>query len=281
MAIFPSSVNQGSICLKDTKTQRIFKNNIMKILLPENIFTSLLEKNLPDDLKAQVKHFPSSLITRELNNNDSAAALIPITDLLNNKELFVSGKAGLSFEESLCNSYLYFNSQNKDLSRVGLAGDVSSIEALLSKILFKELYNTDVNISLITGDNKYTGENIVLVGNKNFKDEIYTAGISFAEEIIELINLPFVNFVFASKSKDLLEELNSKIPGIGRRIYDSVEENEFGNNLSDTTRDYIKTNISSAVFEFNKQDIDGIDQLLRLPYYHGIIKDIVVVNFVT
>ena len=252
----------------------------MNLLLPENIFSSLLEKNLPEDLKTCVKYLPSSLITKELKNDDSAAALIPVTDLLNNKELFVSGKAGLSFEDSLCNSYIYFGPGKKDLGRIGLAGDVSSVEAVLSKILFKELYNSDIEISLVSGQDNFDDQNLLLVGGKNYEGEKFNSGISFAEEIIEIISLPFVNFVFASKSKNIIEELNSKIAGIGKRIYESIEENDFGINLSGSAKDYIRANISSAVFEFNEQDIDGIDQLLRLPYYHGIIKDIVVVNFV-
>lgn len=252
----------------------------MNIFLPDNIFSTLLEINLPDDLKSGVKRFPSSLITRELNNSESAAALIPVTDLLSSKELHVSGKAGISFEESLCNSYIYFVSGKKDLSRIGLAGDVSSVEAILSKILFKELYGTDVEISLLSGEKKVELQNYLLVGRKNFQDELFNTGISFAEELIEILSLPFVNYVFASKSKSVIEELNSEIAGIGKKIYDSVEEKNFGEDLSKAAMEFIGANISSAVFDFNGQDIEGIDQILRLPYFHGLVKDIVEVNFV-
>jgi hypothetical protein len=46
------------------------------------------------------------------------------------------------------------------------------------------------------------------------------------------------------------------------------------------TMKYIKDNISSLVMELDMQDIEGILQLTRLPYYYGIIKDIIDVKFV-
>jgi len=35
-----------------------------------------------------------------------------------------------------------------------------------------------------------------------------------------------------------------------------------------------------VVFDFDKQDLEGMKQLLQLPYYHGIIKDLIDVKFV-
>jgi hypothetical protein len=46
------------------------------------------------------------------------------------------------------------------------------------------------------------------------------------------------------------------------------------NNFSNDTKDYIKENIASLIYEFEDQDIDDIHQITRLPYFYGIISDI-------
>jgi hypothetical protein len=47
-----------------------------------------------------------------------------------------------------------------------------------------------------------------------------------------------------------------------------------------TALDFISINIQHLVFDFDKQDLEGIKQLLQMPYYHGLIKDIIEVKFV-
>jgi hypothetical protein len=39
-------------------------------------------------------------------------------------------------------------------------------------------------------------------------------------------------------------------------------------------------NISSLILKFDEQDVEGIKQVLRLPYFHGLISDIVEVKFI-
>ena len=200
-------------------------------------------------------------------------------DLLNNNELFVSKKFGLSFESSLCNSYIYFKPGQEDVNELCLLGDISSLEVILSKILFKEIYNTDVKLEILTSEQNLQNKNIIIAGNKNFENERFLSGISLSEEVIESLNLPFVNYVFASIRQENLEELNSKLKNLSSLVYDNIEDYKFGENLSGMTKEYIKTNISSLIIDFAPNDIEGITQLLRLPYYHGIIKDIIEVNF--
>ncbi len=45
-------------------------------------------------------------------------------------------------------------------------------------------------------------------------------------------------------------------------------------------KDKIRQEFSSFVFEFDSMDLDGIAQLTRLPYYHGMIKEIIDIKFV-
>jgi len=252
----------------------------MKLIFPRNIFTQLIINNLPLPIKNDTVFYPSSLIVSEVKKDKLNVGLIPTLDLIKNNELYVSKSFGLSFEGSLCNSYIYYNSSQKVISEITLHGDLSSVEVLLCKILFKEMYDSPVEIKISTKGHDLVHNNHVIVGDKNFEDDKYLLGISFAEEMIEVLSLPFVNYVFASTDKKLIEKLNEALAGVGNSIYDSVNANNFVDHYSIKTKNYFSENISSLIFDFGEQDIDGINQIIRLPYYHGIIDDIAELNFV-
>ncbi len=124
------------------------------------------------------------------------------------------------------------------------------------------------------------GKNLLLAGDYNFQSDLYSEGISFAEEVVEALNLPYVNYLLASNDKVLLEKVNAEIKGIAEKVYDTLEENLKTEKLSGNGKNYIAENISSLILEFDEQDMEGIEQILRLPYFHGIINDMVEVKFV-
>ena len=252
----------------------------MRLILPKNIFTRQIYDILPDDIKKNTSFSSSSLISAEINKSDEIIGLIPTIDLIKNKELFISKKYGISFEETLCNTYLYFNPNQKDIEEISLVGDVSSQEVILSKILFKEVYNMNVEIHLYTDDKIEKGKNLLVSGDLNLTQNLFLSGLSFAEEMIEIISSPYVNFVLAASQSNLLEEFHNKVGKIGTKIYNSVEQSGFGKDLEEETRNYYKQNISSFIFEFSEQDIEGIQQLIRLPYFHGVVDDIFDLKFV-
>ena len=252
----------------------------MKLILPENIFTRLIADNLPPQLKSEVLFSASSLITNTIKNSSSAVGLIPTLDLIKNNSLFISKSFGLSFEGSLCNSYIYYSPVQKEVKEIILFGDVSSVEVLLCKILFQEMYDSEVEVKISTNEKHLEGHNFLITGDKNFIRDKYLNGISFAEEMIETLSLPFVNYVFASKDVSLIEELNEQLKGVSNSIYDEAEGTKFGDEFSDGVKNYIRENISSFVMDFDKHDLEGINQIIRLPYYHGIIDDIFEINFV-
>ncbi len=252
----------------------------MKLFSPLNIFTEILFNNLNEELNKEIIFRPSSLITSEIKNHKKSIGLIPTLDLLKNGDLFVSKVHGMSFESSLCNSYIYYKPGQKNIDEFSLFGDISSLEVILSKILFKEIYNSEIKIEILTNENKLQNKNLVVTGNKNFEDERFFSGISFSEEVIESLSLPFVNYVFASTDKEVLEDFNDKLRDVSNSIYTNIEDYKFGINLSDGTKEYIKSNISSLILDFESNDIEGINQLLRFPYYHRFINDIIEVKFV-
>ena len=142
------------------------------------------------------------------------------------------------------------------------------------------MYDTEIEVKILTDESKIRNQNLLLVGDNNFLLRRFEQGISFAEEIIETLSLPFVNYVFASTDKSSVEFINEQLKGKSTIIYYNVENEKFGENLTSELKTYIKDNISSFVIDFDNHDIEGINQTIRLPYFYGMIKDIIEVNYV-
>jgi len=249
-----------------------------KFYLPQNIFSSVLLSEIEDKSELDFEFFPSSLISKKLSSDDSSVGLIPTMDLLTNKDLFVSSEIGISFNALLSNSYIHFKEEQETIGELFLKGDVTSNEVILSRILFKEFYDVEIKTTLLNKEVSDFKNNLLITGDENYEKELFLNGLSFAEEIIELINAPYVNFVLASSSDDAIKEFNSN--------YKSSFTNGHAENFDklfptfpQTSLDFLAVNMQHLVFDFEEQDREGINQLLQMPYYHGMIKDIIDVKF--
>jgi hypothetical protein len=251
----------------------------MKIISPDNYFARLFFHNFEKGSKDNIMFKSSSLITAELLKSGDSVALIPVTDLIRNRDLYISKSFGLSFEGALSNSYIYYNRGSKNITELNLAGDISSCEVILSKILFSELYNCEIEIILKTGSEFEQGKNYIITGDLNFNEDLLIKGFTFAEEVVELINQPYVNYVLASKDPESLQEFNSLAAVSVNKFLENSEE-AVKEIILPNIREFFTANLSSLIFNFNEQDLEGIEQVLRLPFFHGIITDIIVLNFV-
>ena len=54
----------------------------------------------------------------------------------------------------------------------------------------------------------------------------------------------------------------------------------FPDNYNLKSSEFIKENFNSINYKLDEQDVAKINEMLNLPYYHGLIKDIIEVNFV-
>lgn len=232
---------------------------------------------LPEELRNNLSFQPASSISAALDKEKNSIGLIPALDILNHRELVVSRKYGISFEGSLCNTYIYF-SKNRSVKSLNIAGDVSSSEVILSRILFKEIYNLEVEAAL-SASLARENNNLIIAGNQNFYDDRLFDGISFSEEMIELLSLPYINYVLASQDNELIKELEpvlvEKIPD----VYDTFDKLEQYFSFSEKTFGYVKQNVSSLVLELDDQDMEALNQLILLPYFHGVIKEIIEPKF--
>ena len=50
--------------------------------------------------------------------------------------------------------------------------------------------------------------------------------------------------------------------------------------ITQTSMDFISVNIQHIVFDLEDQDLEGIKSLMQLPYFHGILKDMIDIKFV-
>ena len=254
----------------------------MKYLFPDNLFSRFFAFSFSEAEKKQIVFLPSAQITSTLLKEENAIGLIPTLDLLTHEGLFISKLGGISFESELCNSYFYFpaNSDQNKVTEITLSGDVSSIEAILSKILFAELYDQQVKISLNQSQGKENETPSLCIGDVNFVDGKCLNGISFSDGAIEILSAPFVNFVFAGKDKESVAEFNNLFTTILPKFYESILPYLASLSLSDELKSKVREEFSSFVFEFDTMDLDGIAQLTRLPYYHGMIKEMIEIKFV-
>ncbi len=249
------------------------------LFVPQNIFTKIFlsELNLQDDF--QIQFLDTSLISQNLVNDENSIGLIPTMDLLTFKDLSVSSEIGISFNGLISNSYIHFKDGQDTIEEIFLKGDVSSNEILLSKILFKEFYDIDIKPTLIKDASAHQDNNLLIVGDENYQKELFMKGLSFSEEIIELIDSPYVNFIFAGASENILKDFTNKYKnnlsaGHSEKYEDLLKE------FPQSSIDFINVNIQDIVFDFEDQDLEGIKSLLQMPYYHGILKDMIDVRFV-
>lgn len=245
----------------------------MKIIIPQNIYSAIFAMNLPDEIKNNIKVTASSLIANEIEKGNSDIGLIPSFDLLNHKDLFVSGKAALSFDGMLSNTYFYFVPGSERISEIFLRGDISSNEIILSKILFSERFNSDVKLTLDTSEIIDESKNYIITGNDNFGSLDFNKGISFADQVAEMIDYPYVNYVWVSKDEEKLKEFNAYFNEVDKTVEDRILTILQNMSFRNEVKEFIEGNLNSVYFEMTENEIAGLHELLKLPYYHGITKE--------
>lgn len=247
--------------------------------LPENVFTKLLLSELSDVDDFNKTYLPSAVISKNLLANEDSIGIIPTLDLIHHPEFYISSKIGISFNALLSNAYIHFKENQHTIENFYIKGDVSSNEVILSKILLKELYDIDLTPKLATPDFSVKNEHVLIVGDGNFNDELFLEGLSFSEEIIELIDAPYVNFVLASKNENLLKQFTEKHRDDFINGHPEADDKIFSN-FSRNSFDFIQVNLQHVLFDFEEQDLEGIKTLLQLPFYYGLIKSMIDLKFV-
>ena len=252
----------------------------MNIIIPQNIYTTFFALSLPDEEKEKVIIRESSLIVKELEQSKESVGIIPSLDLLRHPDIFVSRKFALSFDGALSNSYFYFMPEQNKLNKILLHGDISANDLILCKILFPEQYGIEPELVLDNNPLDFTTNNYLISGLENDIFPVTNNGISFSDHIAEVLDLPYVNFVLASYGNENLKAFEEIITNISKIITSNLHDYLSKLRLNRKLSDFITENSESVYFDFTANEQQALDELLKLPYYHGIIDDIVEVKFV-
>lgn len=256
----------------------IFKR--MKLIAPNNIFSSLFYLAIDEKFKPEFLVKESSLIVKELLKDQETLAFIPSLDLINHKDLYVSSKFCIGFESYISNSYLYFASAVNEFEKVLLKGDVSANEVLLSKIIFKEIYNIQPEIELDVYEKFNDAKNYLVSGNLNWNNNRFGIGISFSEQITEFLELPYINYLLVSNSKTQLENFHEQNKDLLNNLSSNFEQMIKKINLGEEINDFLITNSDCLIYNFELYGNESYLELVKLLYFHQILNDMIDVKFV-
>ncbi len=251
----------------------------MKLITPKNFFTSVLAEAINKN-ELELFFVEASLIGKELEYNTSAIGLIPSLDLINHRNLFVSSKYAVSFDGMLSNSFFYFHENERRFEKITLRGDVSLNDIILTKILFSERFSSQAEITLDTGNAPTKGKDYLVVGDENYSSWDFKKGISFSDEVSDMLDFPYVNFVFVSPDQNSLNTFHELIGQIDETIEDKIDTILPILNLPDKAKSFIKENLDSLYYQMTSNETEALNELIRLLFYHGIIEDLFDVKFV-
>ena len=251
----------------------------MKLIAPKNFFTSVLAEAINKN-ELELFFVEASLIGKELEYNTSAIGLIPSLDLINHRNLFVSSKYAVSFDGMLSNSFFYFHENERRFEKITLRGDVSLNDIILTKILFSERFSSQAEITLDTGNAPTKGKDYLVVGDENYSVWDFKNGISFSDQIAEMLDFPYVNYVFASPDKEALSNFNNLIGNVDQTIEEKIDDILKHVSLNEEAKLFLKENIDSIYYEMTSNETEGLNELIKLLFYHGIIEDMFDVKFV-
>lgn len=252
----------------------------MKISLPGNIFTAIFLLNLSEEFKANAAIQKASMVTQDLLDDKCDVAIIPSLDLIKNENLFVSSKLAISFDGPLANAYYKFPGHKLEIKNLFLRGDVSKNEVMASQIVFQELYKTQLQIVLDTEKNLEENNSYLFTGNSIFEFNWTETGISIAEQVSELINLPYVNFVFASKSEEKLRQLDKLIVRMDEKVINNIDTTLEKFNYENKVNSFIKRNLDSVYFEMTDNETEALKELYKFSYFFKFVDDIFDIKFV-
>lgn len=252
----------------------------MKLLLPNNIYTEIFSLLMPGLGRDDIILANSAAISKELDENKADLALIPSLDLLNYPDFFVSGKTAISFDGQLSNSFFYFLKQLRMVKEVYLRGDVSKNEVILTKIIFAEQFDSTVEVFLDSHPFELNTKNYLVCGTENYKSNIFEAGLSLADQISDLLEAPYVNYVLVSKDEQMLKEFTADLSNLDKTLEDNFEQVAAKLSFGSNAIEDIRQNLNSVYYDMTEIEKKSLTDLLRLPYFTGLIEDIVETKFV-
>ncbi|MCK6615006.1 MAG: hypothetical protein L6Q47_12275 [Ignavibacteriaceae bacterium] len=246
----------------------------MRLLLPDNIYFRALVSVLPQEKGITAGFLPSASIISAITTGEADVAFLPSLYLTNDESLRISSKIGLSFEGLGSTSYLVLHEVPEEgRPDISITGDHSAQEALLAKMLMNELYTIEPKFHIKAPEDALHDKNIILAGDLAFISGKYREALSFAEEVVEMGDLPYLNFVFCAKDSGKGKQAEKIILEAVDKFYDALEGEElFG--LDPESRQFVRENMQNTILDIDEADLEGLNNLLRMLFYEGLADDI-------
>ena len=102
----------------------------------------------------------------------------------------------------------------------------------------------------------------------------FEKGISFSDQIAEMLDNPYVNFVLAAKDEGKLKEFTDKLVEFDKHIEDNIETYLDKINESTEVSEFIRLNLNSVYYEITENEVEALSDLIRLPFYHGMVEEL-------
>lgn len=246
----------------------------MRLLLPENIYFRALVSILPPESGISAEFRPSAAILQAFESKEADVAFIPSLYLIKDDSLRISPKIGLSFEGLGSTSFLVLHEVPEEgKPDISITGDHSIQEALLAKMMMNELYTIEPRFHIKTADDALNDKNIILAGDIAFTSGKYKEALSFGEEVVEMNDLPYLNYVLAAKDSGKGRQAEKILAELSDKFYDVLEGEElFG--LDPESRGFVRENMPNTILDIDEADLEGLNALLRMLFYEGLTEDI-------
>jgi hypothetical protein len=233
------------------------------------MFATILKSKLGCD----IVFYPVSKLIDAIKNNQIDIALVPPLDLHNGVNLAVSGIYGIVSDSVFSNSYLYFKPGEKEVTAISMKGDISFHDITLLRIIFKELYGILPEITPFDGDVEKVST-LYVAGDENYITLRYENGMNLTEETIECLQYYTPAYILVSNKEEILESVHSKIKQMNDDLYSFGSDFIATSGISIETLEYLSDNLHHVSFELNDDILEGLKNLIALPYYYNLAEDI-------
>ncbi len=251
----------------------------IRLGIPQTIFADLFVSAFPKEFFS-VTQLSNTELLNFLASGQIDLALIPSLEIINEENIFVSKNFGISFDGPLSDDYLYFPKNEKNLSKVALAGTVSLNEVILSKVIFRENYFFEIEQKVLSSLKDAEDSTLIASGDINFANGNFSHGDSFAEYVAEFIDAPYLKFVLVSLSKENIEFVNNNLVRVEEQLMLSVKSLLMKKGFPDEAIIFFLDNLDSVYFELTEIEIEGYEDLRKVPFYYGLTDEIKEITFV-
>ncbi len=140
-------------------------------------------------------------------------------------------------------------------------------------MMMNELYTIEPRFLIKTPAEALNDKNIILAGDIAFTSGKYKEALSFGEEVVEMSDLPYLNYVLAARDSGKGRQAEKILSGLFERFYDTLEGDElFG--IDTESRSFVRENMPNTILDIDEADIEGLNNLLRMLFYEGLADDI-------